>query len=148
MSSSLPPAMIVSVPSSAFGAEPVTGASTKPWPCSRSVAPSRRASAGAIVEQSMNSVPSGGAGDRAVLAQQHRLDLRAVDHHRDHGVGALGGRARAVGDLGLVLGGPGLGGLARPVEDAQLVAGADEVRRLARAHDAEADEADAHRRQA
>ena len=59
MSSSLPPAMIVSVPSSAFGAEPVTGASTRPWPCSRSVAPSRRASAGAIVEQSMNSVPSG-----------------------------------------------------------------------------------------
>ena len=59
MSSSLPPAMIVSVPSSAFGAEPVTGASTKPWPRSRRISPSRRASAGAIVEQSMNSVPSG-----------------------------------------------------------------------------------------
>ena len=59
MSSSVPPHMMVSVPSSAFGAEPVTGASTKPWPCSASVAPRRRASAGAIVEQSMNRVPAG-----------------------------------------------------------------------------------------
>ena len=51
--------MIVSVPSSAFGEEPVTGASTKPSP--RSV--ERRADrgacrAGAIVDMSTHSVPS------------------------------------------------------------------------------------------
>ena len=56
-SASLPPAMIVSVPSSAFGAEPVTGASTKPWPRSASAPPIRRASTGPIVDMSMNSVP-------------------------------------------------------------------------------------------
>ena len=56
-SASPPPAMIVSVPSSAFGAEPVTGASTKPWPRSASAPPIRRASTGPIVDMSMNSVP-------------------------------------------------------------------------------------------
>ncbi len=56
MSASLPPAMIVSVPSSAFGEEPVTGASTKAWPRPVSSAPIRRASAGPIVDMSTNSV--------------------------------------------------------------------------------------------
>ena len=57
MSSSRAPAMIVSVPSSAFGEEPVTGASTKWWPCSPSASAIRRALAGPIVDMSMNSVP-------------------------------------------------------------------------------------------
>ena len=52
-----PPAMIVSVPSSAFGDEPETGASRKPMPRSASAAPIRSASPGAVVVQSMNSVP-------------------------------------------------------------------------------------------
>ncbi len=56
-SASLPPAMIVSVPSCALGAEPDTGASTNASPRSASAAPIRRASAGAIVDMSMKSVP-------------------------------------------------------------------------------------------
>ncbi len=55
---SVPPAMIVSVPSSAFGEDPLTGASTKPSPRSSSAAPMRRVSAGAIVDMSTHSVPS------------------------------------------------------------------------------------------
>ena len=58
--------MIVSVPSSAFGEEPVTGASTKPQPRSASAAPIRRASAGAIVDMSTNSVPGAAPCGRAV----------------------------------------------------------------------------------
>ena len=50
--------MIVSVPVSALGEEPDTGASTNAMPRSSSAAPIRRTSAGAIVEQSMNRVPS------------------------------------------------------------------------------------------
>ena len=49
--------MIVSVPSSALGAEPVTGASTNAWPRAITSAPIRRASAGPIVDMSTNSVP-------------------------------------------------------------------------------------------
>jgi hypothetical protein len=49
--------MIVSVPSSAFGAEPETGASTNASSRSASAAPIRRASAGAIVDMSIISVP-------------------------------------------------------------------------------------------
>ena len=56
-SSVAPPAMIVSVPSAAFGAEPVTGASMKRTPRSDSAAPILRVSAGAIVDMSTNSWP-------------------------------------------------------------------------------------------
>src|SRR5919202_1480882 len=57
-SGSAPPAMIVSVPSSARGEEPVTGASTNPIPRSWRAAPIRRVSAGAIVDMSTQSAPS------------------------------------------------------------------------------------------
>ena len=53
-----PPAMIVSVPSSAFGEEPETGASTKRHAALGERGADPLASAGAIVVQSMNSVPS------------------------------------------------------------------------------------------
>ena len=53
-----PPAMIVSVPSCALGEEPDTGASMNASSRSASAAPIRRASAGAIVDVSMNSVPA------------------------------------------------------------------------------------------
>jgi len=49
--------MIVSVPSCARGAEPVTGASSIAIPRSCSVAPIERAALGPIVEQSMNRLP-------------------------------------------------------------------------------------------
>src|SRR5450755_75781 len=49
--------MIVSVPSCARGAEPVTGASSIASPCCSSAAPIDRVGVGPIVEQSMNSVP-------------------------------------------------------------------------------------------
>jgi hypothetical protein len=39
----------------------------------------------------------------AVLAEQHLLHLGAVDHHRDHGVGAVGGLSGRAGDGGAVL---------------------------------------------
>ena len=63
--------MIVSVPSSAFGAEPVTGASTNRCPRSASAAPMRRASAGPIVDMSMNSVP--GATPAAAPSSPSRI---------------------------------------------------------------------------
>ena len=56
-SSAAPPTMIVSVPASAFGEEPVTGASTNAWPSPASRSASERAVAGAIVDMSTNSVP-------------------------------------------------------------------------------------------
>src|SRR3712207_7576365 len=45
-----PPHMIVSVPASAFGEEPVTGASTNAWPSAARRSASERAVAGAIVD--------------------------------------------------------------------------------------------------
>ena len=49
--------MIVRVPASARGREPVTGASTKLRPRSRSRPPIARAALGAIVDMSMQSAP-------------------------------------------------------------------------------------------
>ena len=49
--------MIVSVPASAFGEEPVTGASSRWMPRSMSSAPIARVCAGAIVDMSTHSVP-------------------------------------------------------------------------------------------
>ena len=84
-SASSPPTMIVSVPSSAFGREPDTGASRK---------------ADAVVVQPLADRARGGRGDGghvdreralrqavdgAVLAEQHLLDLGRVGDHRDHG---------------------------------------------------------------
>ena len=51
--------MIVSVPSSALGFEPDTGASTKPRGASRSA--TRREAVGEIVDMSITSAPSGRA---------------------------------------------------------------------------------------
>jgi hypothetical protein len=56
-SSAAPLAMMVSVPSCAFGLEPVTGASTKPIPRCASAAAMRRLSPGAIVDISTHSEP-------------------------------------------------------------------------------------------
>ena len=56
-SASLPPAMIVSVPSRAFGEEPVTGASSSDRPRAASSAPIARVWAGEIVDMSTHSVP-------------------------------------------------------------------------------------------
>src|SRR5271155_5711047 len=56
-SSALPPAMIVRVPSSARGEEPVTGASSMLTARSPSAAPIRRVSAGEMVEQSTHRSP-------------------------------------------------------------------------------------------
>ena len=50
--------MIVSVPSSALGLEPVTGASTKPIPRGDRAAAMRRLSPGAMVDMSTHSVPA------------------------------------------------------------------------------------------
>ena len=49
--------MIVSVPSAAFGDEPVTGASSMPIPASASRSPMASVCSGAIVVMSTNSVP-------------------------------------------------------------------------------------------
>src|ERR671923_76726 len=59
-SSGAPPTMIVSVPSAARGAEPVTGASRNRTPCSSSAAPIRRASAGPHRGLSPPQTPPGG----------------------------------------------------------------------------------------
>ena len=85
----------------------MTGASTNAWPSlGERLRRAARAVSGAIVDMSTNSVSLARAGQRAVLAEQHLLDLRAVDDHRDHDVGALGHLARRVGDLAAVLGRP------------------------------------------
>ena len=142
-SASSPPAMIVSVPSSALGDDPVTGASTKPMPRSSSAAPIRRVSAGAIVDMSTHSVPSPARVGDAVLAEQDRLDLGAVHDHRDHDVARRADLGRRVGDGRAVLGGERLGSLAGAVEDRELVARAPQVRGHARPHDPQPDEPDA-----
>ena len=128
------------MPSSALGLEPDTGASTK----------SRGATA-------LGDRARGGRGDRrhvddqralrqrcrgAVLAEQHLLDLRGVGHHRDEGVGALGGLGGRGRRAGAVLGGEALGLLARARVDGQLEARLAQVARHRAAHDAQADEAD------
>ena len=148
MSASPPPAMIVSVPSSAFGDDPVTGASTNAWPRSASAAPIRRASAGPIVDMSTNSVPGPAPPTAPSSPSRHRVDLGAVDHHRDHDVAALGDLARRRGDVPAVLGRPLLGALAGAVVDRQLEAGAAEAGRLARPHDPQPDEPDGLRHDA
>ena len=57
-SSAVPPAMIVSVPSWAFGDEPVTGASSSVRPLAASSLPIARVCAGEIVDMSTHSVPA------------------------------------------------------------------------------------------
>ena len=76
--------MIVSVPSSARGLEPVTGASRKSMPRSLSRSPIARLALGAIVDMSTHSAPGASAVGGAVVAEQDRLDLGRVDDHRDH----------------------------------------------------------------
>jgi ABC-type antimicrobial peptide transport system permease subunit len=80
----------------------------------------------------------------AVLAEQDLLDLRAVDDHRDDGLAALGDLARRGRHVAAVLARPLVRALARAVEDGQLEAGARQVRRLARAHDAQTYESHRH----
>ena len=63
----------------------------------------RRASVGAIVDMSTHSSPSGAPSSDAVLAEQHRLDLRAVHDHRDHDLGVGRDLGRRVGDRSAVL---------------------------------------------
>src|SRR3954447_24940644 len=60
-SSGAPPAMMVRVPSSAFGDDPVTGASMKRTPRSARAAPTARASAAPMVDMSTHSRPGGAA---------------------------------------------------------------------------------------
>ena len=57
-SSASPPHMIVSVPSSARGDDPVTGASTSRIPCAESASPIAVVSVGAIVDMSTQSRPA------------------------------------------------------------------------------------------
>ena len=83
----------------------------------------------------------------AFLAQQHGLDLRAVDHHGDHDLGLRGGLRGRRGHGGVVLPCPRVGGRTGAIEDDQLMARAAQVGRHARAHDPESDEADSHERQ-
>ena len=75
-SGAAPPAMMVSVPASARGEEPVTGASTKAGPFSASAAPIARASAGRDRRHVDAQHALAGALGDAAGAEQHRLDLR------------------------------------------------------------------------
>src|SRR5205807_3779548 len=80
----------------------------------------------------------------ALFAEQHRLDLRTVDHHGDHDLGPRGRLRGRGGDRGTVLGRPRVGGRPGAVVDDEIVAGANQVGGHPRAHDPEADEADIH----
>ena len=134
--------MIVSVPLSALGEEPVTGASRNAWPRWRAPRRSgarRRRDRRHVDEQR----PIRRAGNRAVLAEQDRLDLGAVDDHRDDDVGARCGVGRRGGSAGaLVFVGPRLrlAGGPRPCRHRKALA--LQVRGHPRAHDAQSQEAD------
>ena len=141
---SSPPAMIVSVPLWAFGEEPVTGASTNAWPRSASA----RADTTRVGGRDRRHVDEQRllrrAGGRAVLAEQDRLDLRAVDDHRDDDVGARRGLGRRGGGArALVLVGPRLRLAGGPRPRRHREALALQVRGHPRAHDAQSQEADA-----
>ena len=94
--------MIVSVPSSAFGEEPVTGASTKR---DAALGQRRRRCAAPQARPDRRHVDAEQIRARApfaapLVAQQHRLDLGAVDDHRDHdGRSARADLGRRRGDL-------------------------------------------------
>ena len=83
-----PPAMIVSVPSSAFGEEPVTGASMKREPAlgQRRADPRARRPARSWTCRCTSRPLARAAPRDAVRAEQDGLDLRPVDHHRDDDV--------------------------------------------------------------
>jgi len=87
--------------------------------------------------------PGRGAGRNAIRADQRLVHLLAVDDHRDDDVAGGADLGRRGRDSAPVLGDPRLGLGAGAVVDGQLVPGAGQIRRLARSHDPEADEADA-----
>src|SRR3954453_14132286 len=86
--------------------------------------------------------PLRGAVRDAVVAEQHRLDLGAVDDHGDDDVAVRADLGSRLGERRAVLLGERLGPRARAVVDGQLAAGAGQVRRHARAHDPQPHEAD------
>src|SRR4051794_7113615 len=86
--------------------------------------------------------PLRGAVRDAVVAEQHRLDLGAVDDHGDDDIAVRADLGRRLGERRAVLLGERLGPRARAVVDGQLAAGAGQVRRHARAHDPQPHEAD------
>ncbi len=102
----------------------------------------RRVCGGPIVVQSTHSRPSRADSSDAALAEQHGGDLFAVHDHADHDVARAATAAGVVVRARAVLAGPsgGLAGRVRP--HVQLVARARHVGGHARAHDAEAEEAD------
>ena len=114
--------MIVSVPSSAFGREPVTGRVEEGDAASASRSPIARAAVGAIVDMSIASAALAEAVDGAVLAEQHLLDLGRVGDHRDDGGRALGRLRGVPAARRAVLLREALGLLARAVPDGQLEA--------------------------
>ena len=76
--SASPPTKIVSVAFWAPSLPPETGASIIAMSCSRRRAAKPQLPDGAMVEQSMTSVPGTGAGDDAVRPEQDGLDVRRV----------------------------------------------------------------------
>ena len=129
-SAASPPAMIVSVPSSALGDEPVTGASTK-----------RIAALGERSRRSRGRRRARSSTCRRTACPRRRRDAPsspssiastcgAVDDHRDDDLGARGGLGRRGGDRRAVLGAHASAFSARAVPDRQLVAGPAQVRGL------------------
>jgi hypothetical protein len=87
-----------------------------------------------------------GAGADAVRAEGDLLDLLGAGQGGQHELGLARGVGRRLGPAG-AMGDGRLAGLAAHVVDQQVVSGALQVGRHARAHHAQADESDAHRRQ-
>ena len=142
-SSAAPLAMMVSVPSCAFGLEPGHRRVDEADAALRQ----RGGDAPAVAGRDGGHVDAqrtlGRSLRDAVLAEDDLLHLGAVDHHRDDHVARGPDLRRRRRHGGAVLGRPRLGALARAVVDGQLVARPAQVRCLARAHDPQPDEADA-----
>jgi hypothetical protein len=115
----------------------VTGASTIECPASRT-------DRGAVDEQRAG---RGAVRGAVGLTEQHLFDLRAIDHHRDHELGACRRGGRRLGNPRVVSGAELLGGRPGAVPHGQLeLCVGGEVGRHPGAHDPEAEKRDAHRR--
>ena len=140
------PGLIVSVPSSAFGEEPVTGASSMAR-CRGARRPRRRSRA-RLVRRDRGHVDA----QRARVGRPCATPCSPSSTSRTWSpsttmlmtmsLAAPATRRASRPTPAAVLGDPRLGGGARAVEDHQVHTVAGEVGRLARAHDPEADEAD------
>ena len=137
--SRLPPTMMASVPSMAFGSPPLTGASRNPTPLAAQAAPTFWETIGLIELISTSVAPARGALQHPSRAQDRFLHIRTIRQHGDDDVGPpcgvlAGSRARRAGRHQFLHGGRS------HVEDNQPVTRPDQIAGHGLTHDAKTDE--------